>query len=139
MNPDSIYQPVERAARKFKTLQIPTKLEEALPFASKPKNGGKLKREGYIGNRAVVMDMAEKKRQVFVQAMNTIRNEKEKIRKQRKQLRSLDKAKENKGDEQLLAAARKANKKRQYRAEGKREKQREVKRLKHAEYGQGPR
>ena len=123
---------MEQTSRKFNTLKIPKKLEEALPFASKPKIEGKVKRKGYIGNRAFVMDTAEKKRQVFMQAMNTIRNEKTQIRKQRKQVRSFDKAKESKSEEEGLAAARKAQKKRQYRAVGKREKRVEVKRLKQA-------
>ena len=128
VNPDSIYKPIERPVRKFNTLRIPKKLEEALPFATKPKNETKRKRKGYVASRAVVMDSAEKRKYTFLQALNTIRNEKVKIRKQKKEDRKLDQAKKNSKTEEALAVARKANKKRQYRAEGKREKQLEAKR-----------
>lgn len=132
VNPDSIYKPIERPVRKFNTLNIPKKLEEALPFASKPKNETKRKRKGYVASRAVVMDAAEKKKHTFLQALNTIRNEKVKIRKQKKEERKLDQAKKNSKKEEALEVVRKANKKRQYRAEGKRDRQREAKRAKQA-------
>jgi ribosome biogenesis protein BMS1 len=38
INKDSLYKPVERLPREFRKLQIPAKLQEQLPFASKPKN-----------------------------------------------------------------------------------------------------
>ncbi len=132
VNPDSIYKPIERPVRKFNTLKIPKKLEEALPFASKPKNETKRKNKGYVASRAVVMDSAEKKKYTFLQALNTIRNEKVKIRKQKKEDRKLELTKKNAKKEEAMAAARKINKKRQYRAEGKRDKQRESKRSKQA-------
>jgi len=130
VNPDSIYKPIERTEPKFRKLKVSKKLEEALPFASKPKDEPKRKRKGYLQKRAVVMDTAEKKKFTFLQALNTIRNEKVKIRKQKKEESKLEKAKKNAKKEEALAAARKANKKRQYRAEGKKEKMREAKRAK---------
>jgi ribosome biogenesis protein BMS1 len=132
VNPDSIYKPIERPERKFQKLRIPQKLEEALPFASKPKNDAKRKRKGYIQKRAVIMDAAEKKKYSFLQALNTIRNEKVKIRKQKKEESRLEKVKKNSKKEDALASARKVNKKRQFRAEGKKEKLREAKRAKSA-------
>jgi ribosome biogenesis protein BMS1 len=132
VNPDSIYKPIERPERKFQKLRIPQKLEEALPFASKPKIASKRKRKGYIQKRAVIMDAAEKKKHTFLQALNTIRNEKLKIRKQKKEESRLEKAKKNAKTEDARAAVRKASKKRQYRAEGKKEKMREAKRAKTA-------
>ncbi|KAG7341891.1 40S ribosome biogenesis protein [Nitzschia inconspicua] len=130
VNPDSIYKPIERPERKFQKLRVPQKLEEALPFASKPKNDPKRKRKGYVQKRAVVMDATEKKKHTFLQALNTIRNEKVKIRKQKKEEARMEKAKKNAKKEGAMEAARKANKKRQYRAEGKKEKIREAKRAK---------
>lgn len=132
VNPDSIYKPIERPVRKFNVLRIPKKLEEALPFASKPKNETKRTRKGYVASRAVVMDSAEKKKYTFLQALNTIRNEKVKIRKQKKEERKSEVAKKTAKKDEAIAAARKINKKRQYRAEGKRDKQRESKRSKQA-------
>ncbi|KAL3922182.1 MAG: hypothetical protein SGILL_002342 [Bacillariaceae sp.] len=128
VNPDSIYKPIERPERKFQKLRVPSKLEEALPFASKPKNDQKRKRKGYVQKRAVVVEDAEKKKLTFLQALNTIRNEKKKIRKQKKQESKMEKEKKNAKKEVAMEAARKANKKRQYRAEGKKEKMRDAKR-----------
>jgi ribosome biogenesis protein BMS1 len=130
VNPDSIYKPTERPERKFQKLRVPQKLEEALPFASKPKNNPKRKQKGYLQKRAVVVEDAEKKKLTFLQALNTIRNEKVKIRKQKKAESMTKKAKTNAKKNEALEAARKANKKRQYRAEGKKEKFREAKRAK---------
>jgi ribosome biogenesis protein BMS1 len=130
VNPDSIYKPIERPVRKFNPLRIPKKLEEALPFASKPKDETKRKSKGYVSSRAVIMDSAEKKKYTFLQALNTIRNEKVKIRKQKKEERKLDVTKKNAKKEDALELIRKVKRKMKYRADGKRDKQRESKRLK---------
>ncbi|RYG58671.1 hypothetical protein EON64_21070, partial [archaeon] len=39
---DSVYAPIERQARVFAPLRLPTKLQDSLPYASKPKNAGGL-------------------------------------------------------------------------------------------------
>jgi len=133
VNPDSIYKPIDRPERKFNSLRVPKKLEAALPFKSKPKNQTASKRKGYVAKRTVVAEADEKKKFTFLQALHTIRNEKVKIRKEKKQERNLDKVKKNSKKEEALLAARKANKKRQYRSEGKREKFRDAKRSKQGE------
>eukprot|EP00980_Cylindrotheca_fusiformis_P010095 scaffold2243_cov122-Cylindrotheca_fusiformis.AAC.11 len=130
VNPDSIYKPIDRPDQKFSALMVPKKLEEALPYASKPKNETKRKRKGYVAKRSVVMEPAEKKKYTFLQALNSIRNEKVKIRKQKKEEKKLDADKKNAKKEETLLVLRKAAKKRQYRAEGKREKGIEAKRKK---------
>jgi len=130
VKPDSIYKPIERPERTFNKLFIPKKLEANLPYASKPKNDKKKKSKGYVAKRAVVMDSKEKKKYAFLQALNTIRNEKVKIRKASKQQNRLEKERQNAKAEAAKAAAHRANKKRQYRAEGKREKFKEAKRSK---------
>ena len=132
VNPDSIYKPIERPERKFSKLRVPKKLEEALPYASKPKDETKKKRKGYVAKRAVVMDSSEKKKYTFLQALSTIRNEKVKLRKEKKAERMLNVAKKNAKQDEARAAISRANKKRQYRAEGKRDKVREAKRIKQA-------
>ena len=53
VNPDSIYKPIERKAKKFNKLFIPKKLEESLPFASKHKDEKKQKKDSYLRKRAV--------------------------------------------------------------------------------------
>ena len=131
VNPDSIYKPIERPERKAIKMVIPKKVEEALPYASKPKNEKtKKSSKGYISKRAVVMEDDERKKVGFINALNAIRNEKKKIRREKKNERLMEKSKESTRKESLLEAVRKANKKRQYRAEGKRDQQREAKRQK---------
>ncbi|GKY93258.1 hypothetical protein MPSEU_000293400 [Mayamaea pseudoterrestris] len=128
VNPDSIYKPIERPEKKKTKLFVPKKLEEALPYASKPKDATKRKKKGYLSKRAVVLEPEERKKVTFIQALNTIRKEKVKIRKEKKDEKRADKEKENAKKDAAIQAARKVNKKREYRAEGKRDKLREAKR-----------
>ena len=67
------------------------------------------------------MEARKKKKYTFVQALNIIRNEKVKVRKEKKIDRNLELAKKNAKKEEALDTNHKANKKRQYRTEGKRE------------------
>lgn len=53
VNPDSIYKPIERKERKFNKLHMPKSLESALPFANKPKDEKKKKKQSYASKRAV--------------------------------------------------------------------------------------
>ena len=53
MNPDSIYKPIERTAKKFDEIYIPKKLEASLPFANKHKDDTKGRKESYLSKRAV--------------------------------------------------------------------------------------
>jgi ribosome biogenesis protein BMS1 len=128
VNPDSIYKPIERPERKFKKLFVPKRLEEALPYASKPKNETKRKKKGYIAKRAVVMEADERKKLTFVQALNTIRNEKVALRRSKNAEKLAEKAKKNSKKEKELSDILKAKKKREYRSAGKREAARERKR-----------
>jgi len=125
VNPDSIYMPIERPERRFKKLKVPTRLEEALPFATKPKDERARNKKGYLAKRkAVVLDAEERKKLTFLQALNTIRKEKTSLRKTKKEEKKQEKEKQ----EARVAAAKmevhRLNLKRHYRAEGKREQQR---------------
>eukprot|EP01035_Chromulina_nebulosa_P018303 gene18303-23988_t len=51
-NKDSVYKPIERIPREFAKLHIPKKLEESLPFASKPKVIPPKNRDSYLAKRA---------------------------------------------------------------------------------------
>jgi ribosome biogenesis protein BMS1 len=133
VNPDSIYKPIERPERQAIKMVVPRKIEEALPYANKPKNEkSKKAKKGYIAKRAVVMEKDESKKVGFINALNAIRNEKKKIRRDKKNERQVEKAKVIAKKDEFLEAIRKANKKRQYRAEGKRDHQRETKRVKNS-------
>lgn len=130
VKPDSIYKPITRPEKKFNKLYVPKRLEEALPYASKQKNEEKKrKKKSYVSKRAVVMDADEKKKYTFMQAVNTIRNEKVAKKKTKNAERRVEKAKEDARKEAKLDAVRKANKKRQYRIDGKIAAARERKRL----------
>jgi ribosome biogenesis protein BMS1 len=78
------------------------------------------------------MDADEKKKYTFIQAVNTIRNEKRAKRKEKNAERRLEKNKELAKKEEKLSMARKARKRQQHRAEGKVEAARERKRIRGA-------
>ena len=130
VNPDSIYTPIERPERQFQKLRIPRNLEASLPYSTKPKQDVKRKKKGYIAKRAVVMEKDEKKKHTFIQALNTIRKEKKAIRKASKLERNAVKERQNAKKTKAIEEARKLNKKRRYRAEGKADAARERKRAK---------
>ena len=129
VNADSIYKPIVRPEKKFNKLHVPKRLEEALPFKSKPKEEKKSKNKSYVSKRAVVMDSSEKKKYTFLQAVNTIRNEKVAKKKESNARRQEKRAKENAKKAEMLEEVRKANMKRKYRTEGKIQAARERKRL----------
>jgi ribosome biogenesis protein BMS1 len=130
VNPDSIYKPIERPERTRKKLNIPKRLEEALPYASKPKDERKRKTKGYVAKRAVIMEVGERKKETFIQALNTIRKEKVAIRRAKNEERRTEKAKKTAKDDARIEAGRKTNKKREFRAQGKQDKMRDKKRMK---------
>jgi len=84
VNADSIYKTTERPVQKKIKFHMPKSIESALPYASKPKNSSKRKKKSYVSNRAVVMSLSERKKYSFIQAVNTIRNEKILLRKEKK-------------------------------------------------------
>lgn len=130
VNPDSIYKPIERKERQFKKLFVPKKLEAALPYANKPKDQIKRSKKRYTTKRAVMMEKEEKKKVTFIQALNTIRNEKLAIRKEKRMEKRAENAKKNAKIEERREEARKILKKRKYRSDGKRDAIIERKRLK---------
>lgn len=132
VNPDSIYKPIERKERTFNKLYVPKSVEAALPYSSKHKDEKKRKKKSYVSKRAVVMEAGEKKKYTFVQAVNTIRNDKRAKRKEKNAERRFEKSKEAAKMEEKLEASRKARKRQQHRAEGKLEAARERKRLRGA-------
>ena len=125
VNPDSIYMPIERPERRFKKVKIPKRLEESLPYASKPKNETKRNKKGYLANRkAVVLSSEERKKLTFLQALNTIRKEKTSIRKSKKEEKRQEKEKQEAKINAAKMEAHKINLKKRYREQGKREQQR---------------
>lgn len=130
MNPDSLYRPIERDERKPIKMVLPKKVEEALPYAKKSKNETKRKKKSYLAKRAVMLEPEERERITFINALNTLRKQKTKLRKAKKAEKREEKEKKDAKMNEGRLAARKVNKKRQYRADGKRDKMREAKRQK---------
>ena len=78
------------------------------------------------------MDADEKKKYTFMQTINTIRNDKQAKKKEKRAERKLARSKELAKKEDKLDASRKVKKRQHYRAEGKVEAARERKRLRGA-------
>ncbi|CEP07797.1 hypothetical protein [Parasitella parasitica] len=78
---DSIYKPIVRKERRFNALKVPKSLQADLPFANKPKQAAKSKKQSYLSKRAVVLEPEEKKIVTLMQQLNTLRNEKDRKRK----------------------------------------------------------
>jgi ribosome biogenesis protein BMS1 len=116
---DSLYAPITRVDRKFKKLVIPTKLQAALPFASKPKQQSRDKGKSYIKRRAVVLDPEDRKKRALLSSVGAIANEKQKVRSAAK-AKSLEKR--DKAAQQVIekfADVHKEEKKRKFRNEGR--------------------
>lgn len=126
---DSIYQEVDRKDPVFAKLKIPKSLEGALPFASKPKNFAPTRRTPKSGmvserkklvaaERAVVMEPSEKREAAFLNALYTVRKERQRKRKESSGKR-LAKAKSEAARQDAIHAASAAErKKRKYALEG---------------------
>ncbi|KAJ3400074.1 Glycoside hydrolase 2 (Mannanase, beta-galactosidase), partial [Chytridiales sp. JEL 0842] len=93
-NPDSLYKEIERKPRKFNPLKIPKSLQANLPFASKPKQLSKQKKPGLLQRRAVLLEPHEKKVYSLLQAVNTLKREKERKQKEKEVIKKAGMAKE---------------------------------------------
>lgn len=110
-----------REKRVFATLNVPKKLQEALPFASKPKQQDTLNRKSYMARRAVTMEPEERKERAAVQILQTIGKDKRvkrheaNVRRKEKSDQKAAKVKEFFADENAY------DKKRKHAAKGKEE------------------
>jgi ribosome biogenesis protein BMS1 len=75
------------------------------------------------------MEADERKKLTFIQALNTIRNEKVTKRKAKNVEKRVERAKQAAKEDEKMSVIRKANKKRQFRSEGKMDAARESKRM----------
>ncbi|KAI8986242.1 hypothetical protein BD414DRAFT_488090 [Trametes punicea] len=74
-NINSTYKPIERPARRFNPLRVPTKLQAALPYASKPKIMKPQHHKTYMQKRAVVLEPEEKKALALLQQVRALRKD----------------------------------------------------------------
>lgn len=119
VNKDSVYKPIVRQQREFRKLKVPTKLQEALPFATKPKVQAPKNRESYLAKRAVILEPEEKKARAVVQMLSTVRKDKVEKRQAASQVRSSKKRKEREAEAGRFEEQHREEKRAKYRDEGK--------------------
>ncbi|CAA2971661.1 ribosome biogenesis BMS1 homolog [Olea europaea subsp. europaea] len=122
VNKDSLYRPIERKPKKFNPLVIPPSLQEALPFASKPKNIPAPKQPLLETKRAVVMEPHERKVHTLVQHLQLIRNEKMKKRKLKEEVKRKAQEVERLKEEQLSKKRQREERRGRYREQEKQKK-----------------
>lgn len=127
VNKDSLYKPIVRQQREFRKMVVPKKLQEALPYASKPKLTAPTNPKSYLARRAVVLEPEEKKQRAAVQIVSAIGKDKMAKRALAKQLKG-EKAKKAKAKvAEYFDPVHKEEKKRKYRESGKEATRRESK------------
>jgi ribosome biogenesis protein BMS1 len=119
VNKDSVYKPIVRQKREFRKLKVPAKLQEALPFATKPKQQDAKNRDGYLAKRAVVLEPDEKKARAVVQMLSTVRKSKVEKRHAAGQERSSKKRKAKEMEAGRFEEQHREEKRAKYRDEGK--------------------
>ncbi|CAG8642010.1 16591_t:CDS:2, partial [Acaulospora morrowiae] len=115
---DSQYRKIERMSRRFNPLYIPTSIQAALPFASKPKLLRKRSKPSYLQKRAVVLEPKEKKVHTFMQQIQTLKKEKDRKRKEKQAIKRVEHSKKVAREEGKLAEKEKRERKEYFRREG---------------------
>jgi ribosome biogenesis protein BMS1 len=128
VNKDSVYKPIQRQEREFSKLKIPTKLQESLPFASKPKNLKAKNPKSYLARRAVILEPEERKERGMIQMLSTIKKDKDSKRKSANKQRSAEKQKVLAREKERFEEIHKDEKKRKYKELGL-EQQRKMRKL----------
>ena len=119
VNKDSLYKPIVRVQREFQKFSVPKKLQQQLPFKSKPKLTPKTNKKSYLSKRAVVLEPEDRDKRAAVQMLATITADKSAKRKVAQTQRSLVKKKAVDQSVEKFSAEHKAEKKRKFRDAGK--------------------
>jgi ribosome biogenesis protein BMS1 len=127
INKDSLYKPVERTARVFKQMSIPKKVEEGLPFASKPKQQRPKKQDSYMSKRAVILEPEDRKKRGLISMLSTIGKEKAHQRANTKAIKSKQNLEKKQRVREKFEPLLKEEKKRKYAMDGKEKAMREGK------------
>ena len=77
----SLYRPIDREARHFNPLRVPTVLQRQLPFKSKPKLREKRQGRSFASKRAVVLEPEERRVLALMQQLATRHREKARQRR----------------------------------------------------------
>jgi ribosome biogenesis protein BMS1 len=125
---DSVYKPIERTPREFSKLKIPNKLQESLPFASKPKMKSAKNSSSYLSRRAVILEPEERKQRGLLQMVSTIKKDKDKKRRAVNKERLVARKQVMEKEKEKFADIQKDQKKRKYKETGL-ENQRKMRKL----------
>jgi ribosome biogenesis protein BMS1 len=119
INKDSLYKPIVRKEKMFQKMSIPKKLQEALPFSSKPKQQARHKENTYLKRRAVITEPEDRKKRALVQTLQLLSKTKAEMRQQHQQLRAKTREKNDKIEARKFEEVDKESKKRMYREKAK--------------------
>jgi len=119
INKDSLYKPIVRKVREFKKFSVPAKLQEALPFKSKPKTDKAARADSYEKRRAVIVEPEERKTRAALQMLSTIRKNKVEKRQESNVARQADKQKVKERESHRFEDFHKETKKRKHMEQGK--------------------
>ncbi|CAG7853540.1 Ribosome biogenesis protein bms1 [Serendipita indica DSM 11827] len=106
LNINSTYKPIDRPSRRFNPLKISKKLQQELPFASKPRLTKPAKGKTYLQKRAVVLEPEEKRALALLQQMRALDKDKTAKRREKQEERrsehrkAVSKLEEKKGQKQ---------------------------------------
>ncbi|KAF8728587.1 hypothetical protein HU200_017852 [Digitaria exilis] len=121
-NKDSVYKPIERKPRKFNPVEIPAKLQQLLPFKSRPKDRPK-QRQPTVENRVpVIMEHNERKTHEAIRQLMLLRHEKAKKKKIKEQQKKKAYEAEKAKTEQVTKKRQREERRERYREEDKQKK-----------------
>ncbi|XP_066393288.1 uncharacterized protein [Miscanthus floridulus] len=121
-NKDSVFKPIERKPRKFNPVEIPAKLQQLLPFKSKPKDTPKQKKVPVENRVPVIMQPSEKKTHAAIQQLRLIKQEKAKKKKIKEQQKKKAYEAEKAKTELLTKKRQREERRERYREEDKQKK-----------------
>lgn len=119
---DSLYKPIERKPRVFNPLRVPTSLQAALPFKSKPKIEKPRRKKSLDQRRAIILEPEEKKKVSLVSQLNAIRNVKAQARREQRKRHQEKMAKRANEEESWRRQYNREERKKRYVEQGQSEK-----------------
>lgn len=126
---DSAYKKIEREERRFNKLKIPKSIKQNLPFKSQIQEAKPQKKQSYLAKRAVIVGGEEKKARDLMNKIHTLKKDKDRKRKEKKQEKFKDRLKELAKKEEKKKEKERERKKEYFSKEGKK------RRLEQAESG----
>lgn len=124
---DSLYREIERRPRVFNPLKIPSSLQAALPYKSKPKIELARKKKSLEQRRAIIVEPQERKKISLVAQLNAIRNVKAVARREQRKRHQEKMAKKLEEEDAWRQNYNKEERKKRYVEQGQAEKKRQKK------------